>query len=63
VDISSIRSEVHQALLPLHEEWIGGHALRPSSLYGIRINRGGSSLSLHYDQVLLIPVFIWRLQR
>lgn len=52
VDVPHITREVHQKLLPLHEEWIGGIKLIPTSIYGIRMNRNGSSLIMHYDKVL-----------
>lgn len=51
IDIPLVNREVHQALLPLHEEWVGGMKLKPTSIYGIRMNRNGSSLIMHYDKV------------
>lgn len=53
VDIPKVSREVHEALLPLHEEW-SGLKLRPTSIYGIRMNRNGSSLIMHYDKVGLV---------
>lgn len=50
IDIPKVSREVHEALLPLHEEW-SGLKLRPSSIYGIRMNRNGSSLIMHYDKI------------
>lgn len=51
IDIPQVAREVHQKLLPLHEEWAGGMKLIPTSIYGIRLNRNGSSLIMHYDKV------------
>jgi hypothetical protein len=46
-----ILNEVHHELLPLHEEWVGGIKLQPTSIYGVRVNRNGSALAMHYDKV------------
>lgn len=46
-----ILSQIHHALTPLHEEWVGGMKLKPTSIYGVRVNRNGSALALHYDKV------------
>ena len=50
VDIPTISREVHRELQPLLEEW-AGVKLFPTSIYGIRQNRNGSSLIMHYDKV------------
>lgn len=42
--------QIHNELLSLHEEW-SGLKLRPTSIYGLRLNRNGSSLVMHYDKV------------
>jgi hypothetical protein len=52
IDVPQITSKVHRMLLPLHEEWVGGMKLIPTSIYGIRMNRNGSSLIMHYDKVM-----------
>jgi hypothetical protein len=56
IDVPKITAQVHKMLLPLHEEWVGGMKLKPTSIYGIRANRNGSSLIMHYDKVLLLRV-------
>lgn len=50
VRLNGLEREVHRELLPLHEQW-SGLQLRPSSIYGLRLNRNGSSLVMHYDKV------------
>lgn len=52
VDAPEATRKAHQLLKPLHEEWVGGMKLIPTSIYGIRMNRNGSSLIMHYDKVL-----------
>jgi hypothetical protein len=52
IDVPRITAQVHKILQPLHEEWVGGMKLKPTSIYGIRANRNGSSLIMHYDKVL-----------
>lgn len=49
-----ILNEVHHELLPLHEEWVGGIKLQPTSIYGVRVNRNGSALAMHYDKVSVL---------
>ena len=51
VDAHEITQKVHHKLLQIHEEWAGGMKLKPTSIYGIRMNRNGSSLVMHYDKV------------
>lgn len=51
VQLGSIANEVHRELLPLHEEWAGGMKLKPTSAYGVRLYRNGSSLVMHTDKV------------
>lgn len=58
IDVPEVTSKVHKMLLPLHEEWVGGMKLRPTSIYGIRVNRNGSSLIMHYDKVR--REFLWQ---
>lgn len=50
IDVPKVTAQVHKTLLPLHEEW-AGVKLKPTSIYGIRANRNGSSLIMHYDKV------------
>lgn len=50
IDIQSVLQEVQKDLLTLHEDWIGGIKLKPTSIYGIRLYRNGSSLSMHCDK-------------
>ena len=51
IDVPSVTRKVQEILLPLHEAWVGGMSLTPTSIYGIRMNRNGSSLVMHYDKV------------
>jgi len=51
INLLGLDREIHQDLLPLHEEWAGGMKLIPTSVYGIRANRNGSSLVMHYDKI------------
>eukprot|EP00428_Durinskia_dybowskii_P062038 CAMPEP_0170380448 /NCGR_PEP_ID=MMETSP0117_2-20130122/13886_1 /TAXON_ID=400756 /ORGANISM="Durinskia baltica, Strain CSIRO CS-38" /LENGTH=301 /DNA_ID=CAMNT_0010635963 /DNA_START=186 /DNA_END=1091 /DNA_ORIENTATION=+ len=50
VDMQDVNNEVHDALKPFHEEWVGGIKLRPTSAYGTRLYQNGSSLVMHYDK-------------
>jgi hypothetical protein len=51
VDIWPVLNEIHREMLPVHEDWVGGMKLQPTNIYGIRVNRNGSALALHYDKV------------
>lgn len=51
IDASDFIFDIHRQLVPLHEEWVGGIKLAPTNIYGIRVNRNGSALALHYDKV------------
>lgn len=51
IDVGKISRTVQDALQSVHEEWVGGMELVPTSIYGIRANRNGSSLVMHYDKV------------
>mmetsp|Transcript_17610 Transcript_17610/g.29670 ORF Transcript_17610/g.29670 Transcript_17610/m.29670 type:complete len:336 (+) Transcript_17610:144-1151(+) len=51
VDVPKLKTEVTNTLLPLHEEW-SGLKLKPTSIYGIRMNRAGASLVMHYDKIM-----------
>lgn len=51
IDVSDFIFDIHKQLVPLHEEWVGGIKLAPTNIYGIRVNRNGSALALHYDKV------------
>lgn len=50
VDVSRIKVAVQSAMRGVHETF-AGVKLSPTFAYGIRINRGGSALAMHYDQV------------
>lgn len=49
-DVPALLRDAQKILLPLHEEW-SGMKLKPTSIYGIRMYRNGSSLSMHNDKV------------
>ena len=51
IHIGDVARQVHLALLPMHEEW-GGMKLMPTSAYGVRMYRNGSSLVMHNDKVI-----------
>mmetsp|Transcript_14907 Transcript_14907/g.15625 ORF Transcript_14907/g.15625 Transcript_14907/m.15625 type:complete len:330 (+) Transcript_14907:93-1082(+) len=51
VNLNGLEHEVHQALLPMHEAWVGGIKLKPTSIYGVRLYQNGSSLTMHHDKV------------
>jgi hypothetical protein len=51
IDMHEIAQEVMHEILPLHEAWAGGIKLRPTSAYGVRLYRNGSSLVMHNDKV------------
>jgi hypothetical protein len=53
VDLKGLEREVHRALLPMHEAWVGGIKLIPTSIYGVRLYQNGSSLVMHNDKVSL----------
>ncbi len=50
VYLGGVAGQIHEELKSLHEEW-SGLALVPTSAYGLRLNRNGSSLVMHYDKV------------
>jgi hypothetical protein len=50
VDIGAVANSVHRELLPLHEAWAGGIKLRPTSIYGVRLYRNGSTIVMHNDK-------------
>lgn len=45
-----MNKEVLEALLPLHEAWVGGVELVPHLAYGLRVYRNDSNLLMHFDQ-------------
>lgn len=51
IDIPQLSREVHRELQPYLEQW-AGVKLFPTSIYGIRQNRNGSSLIMHYDKIM-----------
>jgi hypothetical protein len=53
VNLRGLEHEVHRALLPMHEAWVGGMKLVPTSIYGVRLYPNGSSLVMHNDKVCL----------
>lgn len=50
VDIQNVADEVLHEMTPLMEEW-AGLKLVPTSAYGVRLYRNGSSLGMHHDRV------------
>lgn len=50
VDLHGLDWEVLREMQGIHEEW-SGLKLKPTSVYGIRLNSNGSSLTMHYDKV------------
>ena len=50
-NLTSIREIIHQKLIPLHQEFAGGRAIEPSSLYGIRSYNKGATLINHLDTI------------
>lgn len=51
VDIGTLAWDTVEELRELHEQWIGGIELRPTSAYGVRLYQNGSSLAMHYDKI------------
>jgi hypothetical protein len=51
LNLGELARELHHDLKSLHEEWAGGMQLKPTSAYGVRFYRNGSSLTMHYDKV------------
>ena len=49
-NLTTIRTLLHQSLLPLHEQF-SGQKLEPSMLYGIRSYKRGASLINHSDRI------------
>ena len=47
--LGSLASKVHSMMLPYHEAW-AGIKLEPTSAYGVRLYRNGSSLTMHVDK-------------
>ena len=47
----SIRTLIHNQLLPIHQNWIGNNDIEPSYIYGIRSYKRGATLEKHYDRV------------
>ena len=56
IDMHQIAQEVMHEILPLHEAWAGGIKLQPTSAYGVRLYRNGSSLVMHNDKVFLVII-------
>lgn len=55
VNLRGLDHQIHRELQGIHEEW-SGLQLRPTSVYGLRVNRNGSSLIMHYDKVSLLCI-------
>jgi prolyl 4-hydroxylase len=49
--LPAMKKIIHEQLLPVHKEWIGGHNLDPSFVYGIRSYKKGATLTPHVDRV------------
>jgi hypothetical protein len=50
VHIHNLNWEAIEALKTLHEEWVGGIKLRPTSAYGVRLYQNGSTIVMHNDK-------------
>jgi hypothetical protein len=51
---SIVKNQIWDGVKPIIEEWIGGHKIEPTSLYGIRLYTGGSILAPHVDRLPLV---------
>jgi hypothetical protein len=60
IELGATRWEVLNELKPLHEEW-SGVELMPTSAYGLRLYRNGSSLVMHYDKVPFSLIFTFKI--
>lgn len=49
--LPSIRTLIHNQLLPVHQNWINNQDIEPSFIYGIRSYKKGATLEKHYDRV------------
>lgn len=49
--LPSIRTLIHNQLLPVHQQWINNADIEPSFIYGIRSYKKGATLEKHYDRV------------
>jgi len=49
--LPALKNLIHQQLLPIHKEWIGGQNIDPSFIYGIRSYKRGATLTKHVDRV------------
>ena len=49
--LPALKNLIHQQLLPIHQEWIGGQNIEPSFIYGIRSYKRGATLTKHVDRV------------
>lgn len=54
----ALHYEVLDALKPLHEAWAGVE-LEPTSVYGVRVYRNGSTLKDHLDVPERLPTPVW----
>ena len=50
-NIGSLANEVMSDLQGVHEGWVNGMKLVPTSAYGVRLYQNGSSLVMHYDKM------------
>lgn len=51
IDLGSLAQEVMHELRELHEDWVGGMKLRPTSAYGVRMYQNQSTIVMHNDKV------------
>jgi len=49
--LPSIRTILHEKLMPIHQEFAGGRAIEPTALYGIRSYNKGATLVNHLDTI------------
>ena len=49
--LPSIRTLIHNQLLPVHQQWIDNADIEPSFIYGIRSYKKGATLEKHYDRL------------
>ena len=48
--IPNIRKQIHEMLMPIHQEWSGAN-IEPSFVYGIRSYQRGATLANHVDRI------------
>ena len=50
----ALKNYVWDCVRPFIEEWIGGHQIKPTSMYGIRVYTKGAILATHVDRLPLV---------